>query len=122
MLEDIVKGLRVTLSIITKPFHVLSTILRGHWSRLSLKCWKSETSPSPPVALWEKLEDTVAGLRITLNNIDKPLHVIPENNHVSFEDQESVGAVEESREDYNICNGVIEKYLKMGKLPEMTKS
>ena len=119
MLEDIVKGLRITLGFSAiKPFQVLSTILRGQWSSLSLKFWKP-TRPTPPT-LWEQLEDTVAGLRITLSNIDKPLHVIPENNNVSFEEEDS--AAEESREDFNICNGVIEKYLKIGKLPESQKT
>ena len=88
---------------------VLSSIIQGRW------WWSSPPSPSPP-SLWEKLEDTVRGLRVTLDNIDKPLHVILENNIDNFEDEDC--AKEEPREGVDISSGVIEKFLKIGNLPD----
>ena len=84
---------------------VLSSIIQGRW------WWSSP--PSPPPSLWEKLEDTVRGLRATLDNIDKPLHVILENNIDNFEEEDC-----ESREGVDISSGVIEKFLKIGNLPD----
>ena len=88
---------------------VLSSIIQGRW------WWSSPPSPSPS-SLWEKLEDTVRGLRVTLDNIDKPLHVILENNIDNFEDEDC--AKEEPREGVDISSGVIEKFLKIGNLPD----
>ena len=52
----------------------------------------------------EQIEDTVKGLRIILSNIDKPLHLIPENNNAScFGDEDSV------EYDFDICDRMIEK-------------
>ena len=87
---------------------VLSSIIQGRW------WWSSP--PSPPPSLWEKLEDTVRGLRATLDNIGKPLHVILENNIDNFEEEDC--AKEESGEDVDISGGVIEKFLMIENLPD----